>query len=741
MAKKLVIVESPAKAKTIQKYLGKDYEVSSSQGHVRDLPSSKLGVKIDEKIEPEFEIIEGKEKIVKELTALSKGKEVLLATDNDREGEAIAWHLAWILNLPLKDKNRIIFNEITEHVIKESVKNPRNVDIKMVDSQLTRRILDRIVGYKVSPILWRVFKGKLSAGRVQSAALKILAEQEKKVRAFKPQKYYEIKANIFEEKTKLKIFDGEDLEKKPFKDDKVAKNAFDHVSKSKFKIVEVIDEETKGKPSLPFKTSTLQQSASSILGFAVSKTMKVAQQLYEGVDVDGETIALITYMRTDSYRISDVAKAESKKYIEKNFGKDFIGSNRVVKNAQNAQDAHEAVRPTYPDMNPDKLKGKISKDLLSLYSLIWKRFMASQMADSIYKKRTLKISDEENRAVFLVSFKKRVFDGFERVDDTNGETKIFPDVKKGQSVSVNDISLEEEMTSPPPRYTEATLVKKLETVGIGRPSTYATIIQTLLDRKYVERDKKTLVPTFLGIIVNDFLSKDFPKIVDLKFTASMEEELDSIENGKENWQKVLKSFDEDFESNLDYVKQNIKGSFVSIETNIKDEDGTVMYLKYGRYGPYLGSQDGSKKMSIPSGSKIDYDGSKVRIDMAKPEILDEKCPKCGAPLVKRVGRYGEFISCSRYPECDYTRAIPKYTRGKCPKCGGNVVERKSKKGKTFFICENNPATCDFISWYEPSNYRCPEDNEILYYKKKKGAEVLFCQKCKKEYEESDLNKD
>lgn len=741
MAKKLVIVESPAKAKTIQKYLGKDYEVSSSQGHVRDLPSSKLGVKMDEKIEPEFEIIEGKEKIVKELKALSKGKEVLLATDNDREGEAIAWHLAWILNLPLKDKNRIIFNEITEHVIKESVKNPRNVDTKMVDSQLTRRILDRIVGYKVSPILWRVFKGKLSAGRVQSAALKMLVEQEKKIRAFKPQKYYEIKANIFEEKTKLKIFDGEDLDKKPFKDDKVAKAAFDHVSKSKFKIVDIIDGETKVKPSLPFKTSTLQQSASSALGFAVSKTMKVAQQLYEGVDVDGETIALITYMRTDSYRISDVAKAGSKEYIEKNFGKDFIGSNRTVKNAQNAQDAHEAIRPTYPDMNPDKLKGKISKDLLSLYSLIWKRFMASQMTDSIYKKRTLKISDEENRAVFIVDFKKRIFDGFERVDDTKGETKTFPDVKKGQSVSVENISFEEEMTSPPPGYTEATLVKKLETDGIGRPSTYATIIQTLLDRKYVERDKKTLVPTFLGIIVSDFLSKDFPKIVDLKFTASMEEELDSIENGKENWQKVLKSFDEDFESNLDSVKKNLKESFISIETNIKDADGSTMYLKYGRYGPYLESQDGSKKMNIPSGSKIDYNGTKIHVDMAKPEILDEKCPKCGAPLVRRVGRYGEFISCSRYPKCDYTRAIPKYVRGKCPKCGGKVVERKSKKGKTFFICENNPATCDFISWYEPSNYRCPEDNEILYYKKKKGAEVLFCQKCKKEYEESDLNKD
>jgi len=741
MTKKLVIVESPAKAKTIQKYLGKDYEVSSSQGHVRDLPESKFGVKINGKIEPEFEIIEGKEKIVKELKTLSKDKEVLLATDNDREGESIAWHLAEILGLSVKDKNRIVFNEITEKVIKESVKSPRNVDLKMVDSQLTRRILDRIVGYKVSPILWRVFKGKLSAGRVQSAALRMLVDQEKKVRTFKPQQYYEIKAQIFGEKTKLKSFDGEDLDKKPFKKADEAKKAFDYISKSKFKVIDVSNVEVKVRAPFPFKTSTLQQTASSVLGFTVSKTMKLAQELYEGVDLDGEMTALITYMRTDSYRISDLAKVESKKYIEKHFGNDFIGLNRIIKNAENAQDAHEAVRPTYPDMTPEKLKGKLSKDLLTLYSLIWKRFMASQMSDSVYKKSTITVSDEQNRAIFTVEFRKRIFDGFERVDDTKGETKTFPEVKKAQNVNVEDLSVEEEMTSPPPRYTEATLVKKLETAGIGRPSTYATIIQTLLDRKYVVRDKKTLIPTFLGIIVSEFLSKEFTKIVDLKFTATMEEELDLIEKGKENWQKVLKNFNTDFELNLNNVKANLKDSFISIETNVKAPDGTWMYLKYGRYGPYLESKSGDHKMSIPSGSKIDYDWQKVNIEMAKPEILDEKCPKCGAPLVKRIGRYGEFISCSRYPECDYTRAIPKYARGKCPKCGGNVVERKSKKGKTFFICENNPATCDFISWYEPSNYRCPEDGEVLYYKKKKGSEVLFCQTCKKEYEESDLKKD
>ncbi len=741
MAKKLVIVESPAKAKTIQKYLGKDYEVSSSQGHVRDLPESKFGVKINGKIEPEFEIIEGKEKIVKELKSLSKGKKVLLATDNDREGEAIAWHLASILDLPLDEKNRIVFNEITENVIKEAVKKPRSVDIKMVNSQLTRRILDRIVGYEISPLLWRIFKGKLSAGRVQSAALRILVDQEKKIIAFKPQKYYEIKAEIFNEKTKLESFDGQNLEKEPFKDEKEAKEAFEYLKRSKFKVLDLKEEEIKIKSPLPFKTSTLQQSASSILNFPVSKTMKLAQQLYEGVEIDGETVALITYMRTDSYRISDIAKKNAKDYIQKNWGKEFCTEGKSVKNVHNAQDAHEAIRPTYVEISPERLKGKLSKDLFSLYSMIWKRFMASQMTDSIYKKRTVTVSDEKNRGIFVVEFKKRIFDGFEKVEDTKTQTKYFPDVKIDQMVEVDSLSISEEMTSPPPRYTEATLVKKLETAGIGRPSTYATIIQTLIDRKYVEREKKNLVPTFLGIIVSEFLSKEFPKIVDLKFTASMEEELDLIESGKVDWQKILKEFNKDFEKNLKSVKSNLKESFISIETDVKAPDGDYMYLKYGRYGPYLESKDGIHRMNIPSGSKIEYNGEKVHIEMAEPELLEEKCPKCGAPLVKRVGKYGEFISCSRYPECDYTRTIPKYARGKCPKCGGRVLERKSKKGRTFFICENNPKTCDFISWYEPSNYKCPDDRETLHYKKKKGSEVLFCPTCKKEYEESDLEKD
>lgn len=741
MVKKLVIVESPAKAKTIQKYLGKDYDVSSSQGHVRDLPESRFGVKINGKIEPEFEIIEGKEKIVETLKTLSKGKEVLLATDNDREGEAIAWHLASILNLSLDGKNRIVFNEITENVIKEAVKKPRNVDIKMVNSQLTRRILDRIVGYEISPILWRIFKGKLSAGRVQSAALRIIVDQEKKILAFKPQKYYEIRAEFFGEKTKLKFFNGQDLDKKPFRDEKQVQEVFKYLQSSKFKVLDVKEEEVKIKSPLPFKTSTLQQSASSVLGFSVSKTMKLAQQLYEGVEIDGETVALITYMRTDSYRISDVAKKNAKNYIQEYFGKEFLGEGKNVKNAHNAQDAHEAIRPTYVEKSPEKLKKKLSKDLFSLYSMIWKRFMTSQMSDSIYKKRVVTISDEKHQAIFSVEFKKRIFDGFERIDDTDTQTKYFPDVKKDENVKIDSLSISEEMTSPPPRYTEATLVKKLETVGIGRPSTYATIIQTLIDRKYIERSKRTLVPTFLGIMVSEFLSKEFPKIVDLKFTASMEEELDLIENGKVDWQKILKEFDEDFEKNLKAIKSNLKDSFISIETDVKGSDGNYMYLKYGRYGPYLESKDGTQKMNIPSGSKIEYNGEKIHIEMVKPEVLDEKCPKCGAPLVKRIGKYGEFISCSRYPECDYTRNIPKYARGKCPKCGGKVIERKSKKGKTFFICENNPSSCDFISWYEPSNYKCPQDGEVLYYKKKNGTEVLFCQSCKQEYEESDLEKD
>ncbi len=744
MAEKLVIVESPSKAKTIQKYLGKGYEVLSSQGHVRDLPQSKFGVKTEGKFVPEFEILKGKEKIVKQLKDKSKGKEVLLATDNDREGEAIAWHLAQILKVPVNGENRIVFNEITEKVIKNSVKAPRKIDKNMVNSQLTRRILDRIVGYKVSPILWKNFKYGLSAGRVQSAALKILSEQERKVQGFKPEVYYELLAELFGMKTKLKTFDGNDLSKKPFNDEKLALEALDLVKSSEFAVRDIKNSKTTTKAPLPFKTSTMQQAASSELGFPVSRTMKIAQKLYEGVDIDGETIALITYMRTDSYRISEVAKNKAKELITENYGAEYLRKSRAVKNDTRAQDAHEAIRPTYPEFQPDSLKGKISKELHSLYSLIWKRFMASQMVDSTYEKRTLTVSDEKERAAFVVEFKKRIFDGFEKVMASNQETKVFPDVKKGQKVKVVDPVVKEQMTTPPPRYTEATLVKKLETAGVGRPSTYAAIIQTLLDRKYVERDRRTLVPTFLGMMVNDFLTKEFSRIVDLKFTALMEDELDSVESGKSDWQNVLKGFDGDFEENLERVLKDVKDGKhrVLIPSDIECPKGDdIMQLKYGRYGAYLECPKCGEKMSIPSGSKINFDGKSVHIEIAKPEMLDEKCPKCGAPLVKRIGRYGPFISCSRYPDCDYSKPFEKETRGHCPKCGGRVFERKSKKGKHFFICENNPEKCDYISWYEPSDFKCETDGEVLHYKKIKGEEVLFCQKCKKEYEVSDFEKD
>ncbi len=744
MFKKLVIVESPSKAKTIQKYLGKGYSVLSSQGHVRDLPVSKFGVKINGKFTPEFEIVKGKEKIVKSLKSEALGKEILLATDNDREGEAIAWHLAKILNLDTKKENRIVFNEITEKVIKESVKKPRLIDMNMVNSQLTRRILDRIVGYKVSPILWKVFKYGLSAGRVQSAALRILCEQEKKIQKFKPQKYFEIGTEIFGMKTKLKIFDGIDLYKNPFSSKEAASEALNYILSTDFTILDVKNVTVTVKSPLPFKTSTLQQAAASELNFPVSKTMKIAQKLYEGVEVDGETIALITYMRTDSYRISDVAKSQAKEFITKNYGKEYLAKKRIIKKDALSQDAHEAIRPTYPNLDSDSLKGKLPKELYSLYSLIWKRFMASQMADSIYEKRTFTISDKNQRALFVMEFKKRKFDGFEKVMPTKGETKSFPKAHAGDKIEIVNPAILEQETKPPVRYTEASLVKKLEAVGIGRPSTYATIIQRLLDRKYVERNKKNLIPTFLGMIVNDFLTKEFPKIVNLRFTASMEKELDGIEGGKSNWQKVLKEFNNAFIENLNRVANDVKSGNlrVAVPTDVKcSKCGTRMVLKYGRYGTYLECPNCGERKKVPAGSDISYNGSTAHVKFSEPEILDEQCPKCGAPLVKRTGRYGDFISCSRYPECDYSRPIIKYTRGHCPKCGGKVIVRKSKRGKTFYICENNPKSCDFISWYEPSELRCPEDGETLYYKSRKGAEVLFCLKCKKEYNIEDSKKD
>ncbi len=744
MIKKLVIVESPSKAKTIQKYLGKGYSVLSSQGHVRDLPVSKFGIEINGKFTPDFEIVKGKEKIVKTLKSEARGKEVLLASDNDREGEAIAWHLAKILNMKIEKENRIVFNEITEKVIKESVKKPRHIDMNKVNSQLTRRILDRIVGYKVSPILWKVFKYGLSAGRVQSSALRILCEQEKKIQKFKPQKYFEIGSEIFGMKTKLKAFDGIDLQKNPFSSKKAANEALNYILSTDFTISDVKNVTVTAKAPLPFKTSTLQQAAASELNFPVSRTMKLAQKLYEGVEIEGETIALITYMRTDSYRISNVAKEKAKEFIIKNYGKEYLAQKRIIKKDALSQDAHEAIRPTYPNLEPYSLKGKLPKELHSLYSLIWKRFMASQMANSIYEKRTFTISDEKQRALFTIEFKKRKFDGFEKVMPTKGETKSFPDAHKGDGIEIANPTIIEQETKPPSRYTEASLVKKLEAVGIGRPSTYATIIQRLLDRKYVERAKKSLVPTFLGMIVNDFLTKEFPKIVNLKFTASMEKELDGIEGGKSNWQKVLKEFNDDFVKNLDRVTDNVKsGNFrVAVPTDVKcSKCGTKMVLRYGRYGTYLECPKCGERKKVSAGSDISYDGKTAHVKLSAPEILDEKCPKCGAPLVKRTGRYGDFISCSRYPECDYTRPIIKYARGHCPKCGGRVTIRKSKRGKTFYICENNPKSCDFISWYEPSDFKCPEDGEMLYYKKKRESEVLFCQKCKKEYDVEDLEKD
>lgn len=745
MVEKLVIVESPSKAKTIQKYLGKGFKVTSSQGHIRDLPKSKFGIKINGKFVPEFEIMSGKEKIVKELKEKAKGREVLLASDNDREGEAIAWHLSYILNLDPRKKNRIVFNEITEHVIKEAVKSPRSIDMNMVNSQLTRRMLDRIVGYKVSPVLWKVFKYGLSAGRVQSAALRILCEQEKKILKFNPQKYYEIQAEILKEKTKLRFFDGEDLSKKPFLNHQNAQEALEYISSSRFEILDVESSESVTKAPLPFKTSTLQQAASSLLGFSVARTMKIAQKLYEGVNVNGENMALITYMRTDSYRISDVAREKAAEFIEEKFGKEYVAKKKVVKKSSLTQDAHEAIRPTYPGVTPESLQGKISQEEYALYSLIWKRFMASQMKDSIYTKEVVKIGDSKRRAIFELTFKKRIFDGFEKVMPTKNESTSFPDVKEKQEVLVDKLELQELETKPPSRYTEASLVKKMEAVGIGRPSTYATIIQTLITRKYVSKEKKSLVPTFLGMIVNDFLTKEFPKIVNLKFTASMEKALDGVEEGKSDWQEILKKFNDDFMKNLERVLQEVKSGKhkLLIPTDVKcPKCGTNMNLRYGRYGAYLECPKCGERKKIPSSSEIKFDGKMAHVEIKEAEVLDEKCPKCGAPLVLRHGRYGDFISCSRYPECDYVRSVNTYARGKCPKCGGKVIVRKSKKGRTFYICENNPKSCDFISWYEPSNFTCPEDGEVLYYKKKRdGTEVLFCQKCKKEYDISEFSKD
>lgn len=657
-------------------------------GHVRDLPKSQMGVDAEDQFKPKYITIRGKGDVLKKLkSAAKKAKKVYLAADPDREGEAIAWHLAHSLNIDEHSECRVVFNEITKDAIKESFKHPRSIDTDLVDAQQARRILDRLVGYNISPLLWKKVKKGLSAGRVQSVAVKMILDREKEIENFKPEEYWSIEASFHKDKDTFEgSFYGIDNKKHELKTEDDVNHILKRLEGKTFTVEKVNKRERKRNPALPFTTSSLQQEAARKLNFRAKKTMMVAQQLYEGIDLGkkaGGITGLITYMRTDSTRISDTAKNEAQGYIEEKHGKNYIGHSKKTKQKEGTQDAHEAIRPTSVLREPSSLKAVLSRDQLRLYKLIWERFLASQMAPAVMDTMTVHLLN--NGVEFRATGSKVKFKGFmsvyvEGTDDKNKEdNKYLPDLQEGMEVKAEEITPDQHFTQPPPRYTEARLVKTMEEQGIGRPSTYAPTLDTIQRRGYVSIDNKRFIPTELGQIVIELLQEFFPKIIDLDFTAKMEEDLDSIEEGKVNWIAILDEF----------------------------------------YGPF------SERLE------------KAEKEMEKIEIKDEPagitCENCGHEMVYKMGRYGKFLACSNFPDCRNTKPILKEIGVKCPKCKeGNVVERKSKKKRTFYGCDRFP-DCDFVSWDKPIARPCPKCDSLLVEKKKKKGTQIQCTNC--DYEE------
>ncbi|MGY3749447.1 type I DNA topoisomerase [Vagococcus acidifermentans] len=683
--KYLVIVESPAKAKTIEKYLGKQYKVVASVGHVRDLPKSTMSIDIENNYEPRYINIRGKGPIIKELKKLAgKAQKVFLAADPDREGEAIAWHLAHVLSLDLEDKNRVVFNEITKEAVKEAFKEPRKINQDLVDAQQARRILDRLVGYSISPILWKKVKKGLSAGRVQSVALKMIIDRERAIRDFKPEEYWSINGNFIKSRKKFKAsFYGVDGKKMKLSDADDVKQITQRLTSKEYDVTKVTKKERKRNPSLPFTTSSLQQEAARKLNFRTRKTMMVAQQLYEGINLGkGQGIVgLITYMRTDSTRLSDTAKAESRTFIENTYGEGYYGGKNKKKTANNkaAQDAHEAIRPSSVMRTPESIKDKLDKDQFKLYQLIWSRMVASQMSPAVMD--TMSVDLEQNGVRFVATGSKVKFDGFMKVyiegkDDGKDEKEnILPEMAAGDVVKSVDIEPKQHFTQPPARYTEATLIKTLEENGVGRPSTYAPTLETIQRRYYAKLNAKRFEPTELGEIVNQLMEEFFPQIVNTSFTAEMEEDLDNVAAAKEKWVDVVDKFYQPFSKELSVAEEQME------KIQIKDE---------------------------PAG----FD-----------------CELCGNPMVIKLGKYGKFYACSNFPECRNTKPIVKEIGVTCPKCHkGQIVERKSKKNRLFYGCDRYP-DCDFISWDKPIGRDCPKCQHYLVEKKVKGGKQVVCSNC------------
>ncbi len=675
MAKNLVIVESPAKAKTLKKFLGSNYKIEASMGHVRDLPKSEMGIDFENDYEPKYITIRGKGELLAKLRKeVKKADKIYLATDPDREGEAISWHLVYALRLEGKKVFRITFNEITKAAVKNSIKEAREIDMNLVDAQQARRSLDRVVGYKISPLLWAKVKKGLSAGRVQSVALKIICDREDEVENFIPEEYWSIDFDLKHSKSS---FNGHFLLKNGEKFKLDNKDAVDEalskLDKDNLSVTKVKKGKRNKKPQPPFTTSTLQQEASKALGFSTSKSMKVAQELYEGVDIKGHgTVGLVSYIRTDSVRVSDEAYESSTNYIKERFGEEFLPEKRnEYKTKSRAQDAHEAIRPTDVNFVPSEISESLSKDQLKLYTLIWNRFLASQMSVANYD--TIQVDILSGDVTIRSSGSILKHEGYlaiYKTDDDKADKDIkMPDLKEGDKIKLVNVNKDQHFTQPPARYSEATLVKKLEEVGIGRPSTYAPTISTIIARNYITKEKKQLFPTELGEIINQIMVEYFANIVNVDFTVKMEERLDKIELGEIDWKDILRRFYPKFKEELEIAEQRLE---------------------------------------------------KVEI---KDEVTDVICEKCGENMVIKYGKYGKFLACPAFPNCNNTKPFFEEAGVQCPKCSGKVIIKKSKKGRRFYGCENNPE-CDLISWYKPTGNKCPKCGDVLVEKGKKEKHIV-----------------
>lgn len=736
MAKNLLIVESPAKVRTIKKFLGKDFDIHASMGHVKDLPEKELGVDIKKDFSPRYIVIPEKKKVLSELKkAAEKCDKIYLAPDPDREGEAIAWHIASEIKKDRADILRATFNEITSKAVLNSIKNPGQLDERKFNAQQARRILDRLVGYKISPLLWKKVRWGLSAGRVQSVALRLVCERERAINEFVPKEYWTIEV-LFEKDgkqfwAKVVKHRGNKLEIGNQRD---AENVADELKKSEFIVENVERKERRKNAPPPFITSILQQDASRRLGFSPKKTMMIAQHLYEGVEIEGESVGLITYMRTDSFRVADEAVDTARKFILAKYGSDYLPANPPKFKARRAaQEAHEAIRPTFTEYSPDRVRGFLKKDESALYELIWKRFLASQMSPALYDQTGIDIKAGEYSLRASGALLK--FPGFLSVyteikdeNNKNGEEEIqLPELKTGEKLSLQDLKKEQHFTQPPPRYSEATLVKELEEKGIGRPSTYATIVSTIQERNYVAKQKGKLYPTHLGCKVNELLIQNFPDLIDIAFTAEMEEKLDKIEEGGMDWIKLLRDFYNPFEKKLNIAQTNMKSiKSEGIPTEIVcNKCGGQMVIKLGKKGEFLACSNYPECKN----TKNFTTGEDGKIRIVEDEMTDIKCDLCGKLMLRRKGPYGLYLACSSYPECKNTvslnRSSPSISTGvKCPSCGGDIVERKGRRGSTFYGCSNYPE-CKYILKYQPVPEKCPKCGHPFLVREDK-SEKLSC---------------